>query len=147
MAYGMTAWTTATEITSTRMQEYTNSISWRHERLSYPFDLSGGLIEHSGGVGKVEGYLFVSPGTYPGYAGYGAPFGMLRLSFPPGLFEELLFVKCTIGTGSNYASSVTVLEEGPGGVNCFVWDQGGTPIAGFALWVTAIGKLKAGVLP
>ena len=147
MSYGLTTWAEATEITSARMQGYPDSIDWRHDRISYPFDLSGDMIEHSSGIAKIEGYLEVNPYTYPGYAGAGASFGQFRVNLPAGLFEELLYFRAQPATADNGAMSASISGEGPGGVTVFVWDSGGSAIGGFALWVKAIGKLKAGVLP
>jgi hypothetical protein len=147
MSYELITWTEATEITSTRMQKYPTSIDWRHKRISYPFDLSGDMIEYSGGVATIEGYLPVNPYTYPGYAGAGAHFGQFRVNLPEGLFEELLYFRAQPATADNGAMSASISGEGPGGVTVFVWDSGGRPITGFALWILAIGRLKAGVLP
>ena len=147
MAYGLPSWTQATEITSARLQQITDSIEWHHERISYPFGLDGDMIEHPDGVGKVEGYLFVDPYSYPGYAGAGSHCGEFRVNLPAGLFQELLFIQVQPATGTNGMMVRTVKAEGSGGATVFVYDVGGSPLWGFALWITSIGKLKSGVLP
>ncbi|MDY6796949.1 MAG: hypothetical protein SWK76_16955 [Actinomycetota bacterium] len=147
MGYGLPAWNESTEITSARLQQITDSIEWHHKRISYPFDLDGNMIEHCDGIGKVEGYLFVDPYSYPGYAGAGGGCGEFRLNLPAGLFEELLFARVQPASGSNGALARTIKAEGAGGVNVFVYDTGGAVISGFAVWITAVGKLKSGVLP
>lgn len=146
MSYGLTAWTTSTEITAARMQGCPDSIAWHQERMSYLFDLGGAMIAETDGVGKIEGYLAVNPYNYEGYAGAGAFFGQFRVAFPAGVFSELLFCRCQAASAGNGAMSASISQEGPGGVTVFVYDSGSSPIGGFALWVTAIGVLKEGLL-
>lgn len=145
--YGLTTWTSSTGLTAANFQAYPDSIAWRHQRIFYPFRLDGSRIDHSGGIGKSVGYLFIDPYTYPGYAGNGAHFGQFRLNFPEGLFEELLFCKVQPASENNGAMAATIKDESTGGVTVFVYDSGGTAISGFAMWVKVAGTLKEGVLP
>ena len=147
MSYGLTTWVETTEMTSARLQQFTDSIDWHRERISHPFDLDGSPIDSSAGIGKIEGYLFIDPGSYPGYAGAGLHFGQFRVNFPAGIFSELLFCRCQPASADNAAMSASISGEGAGGVTAFVWDSGGTAFSAFAVWVTAIGKLQPGVLP
>ena len=139
--------TSATEITSARLQKYTDSTHWQLRRLPFAFDINGAAIHNASGIGKLEGSVSVDPTAYAGYAGFGAPYGELHIDFPAGVLDELLFVKVQPASGTNTWMVATVKAESPGGVSVFVWDCGGSAIASpFALWMRAIGKLAPGFI-
>jgi len=150
MAYGLPpAWTTDKELESSEFQKWTDSIEWHHEALPHVFDMSGNLVSPTAGLVMLKGYIFVSPDVYSDYAGAGAPFGQFYIPFPGGLLSELLFVRCQPATdpSSNGPMVASVSGESVGGVRIFVYDAGGSTIGGFAIWLTAIGKLTPGKIP
>ncbi len=146
-SFGLINWTATTEITSAGLQKYTDSLYWRIRRLPFLIDLDGTVRYSRSGYGLVEGYLPVNPFSYQGYAGAGAYFGHFRLMLPEGILENLDFIRVQPASGTNRMLVSTVSAETPGGVSVFVYDCGETSLSAFAVWVTAIGELKAGVLP
>jgi hypothetical protein len=129
------------------MNQLSGSVHYLLRRQGVVIDLQGNLIRWGGGIGLLQGYVFVEPTRYPGYGGHGGRWGNYRLLFPEGLFEQLLYVRVQVAATTNSWATASVSNEKPDGVDVFVWDIGGTPLQGHALWVEVIGLLKAGALP
>jgi len=145
--FSLTEATSSTPLSSTLLQSYSDACHYRLRRTACLFDLDGDSLNAGGGFGLLEGYVYVDPYTYPGYVGAGARYGGYSVFFPEGLFEQLLYIRVQPASSTNTWMTASVSNEREGSVTVFVWDVGGTPIQGHALWLEAIGRLKAGVLP
>jgi len=143
----LTEATDATPLTASLLQSYSDACHYRLRRTACLFDLQGNALSAGGGYGLLEGYVYVDPYSYPGYTTAGARHGIYWLPFPEGVLDQLIYLRVQPASSANAWMTASVSDEKEGGCTVFVWDVGGTPIAGHALWVEAIGRLKVGVLP
>lgn len=146
MSYGPPDWNSTTPLSDSNLQDITDSIEWQHQATPYLFDTDGNQITNANGLGKVVGKVDVDPATYPGYVN-GGHCGSCVVTFPAGLFSELISVQVTFASGANWFSTCTVQDESAASVQVNVCDYTGTTMEAFVLWIEATGKLNSGKIP
>lgn len=140
--FGLTSWTPTTEITSARLQRWTDALYYHLRRTPLLFDWGGELAPDAMGHVLLAGYEPIDPYSYPGYSGTGQRYGFYQVTPRYPAMEELRGIKLQPASGANAWMVTSVSHESAGGALAFSWDTGGAAIQGHAQWVFMLGTEK-----